>query len=201
MLVQTAAPGTEPVTLAEARLHLKLGADDPTTEDSLIEQIWIPSARRHAEAYTSRSFITQSWRLVMDNFPCCIELERGDVQQIDSLTYRDTAGATQTVAWAAPANSIQRSTDGTLVADLTGGTARITPAFGNTWPINMPEIGSVAVTYTAGYGTAAAVPQGIKQWILLRVARMFEHREEPVDGEAAPSYLDGMLDPYCVVRA
>ena len=199
MLVQTAAPASEPVTLAEARLQVRLTAGDGTAEDSLIEQIWIPAARRHAEAYTGRSFITQQWRLVLDGFPACIELERGDVQQIDSLTYRDMAGATQTVTWAAPSNGVQRSSDGTLVADLTGGTARITPAFGSVWPINMPEIGSVAVNYTAGYGNAAAVPQGLKAWILLRVARMYENREEPIEGEAAASFLDGLLDPYCVV--
>lgn len=196
MLVQTSPPATEPVTLADARLQCRLTASDSTAEDSLIESIWIPAARRHAEAYTRRSFITQSWRLVLDAFPACIELERGDVQQIDSLTYRDMAGATQTVAWAAASNGVQRSTDGTLVAEFSGGIARIQPAFGCTWPIAMPEIGAVAVTYTAGYGNAAAVPQGIKAWILLRVARMYENREEPVDGEAASSYLDGLLDPY-----
>lgn len=199
MLVQIAAPSTEPVTLNEARLQVRLAAGDPTTEDSLIEQICIPAARRHAEAYTGRSFITQQWRLVLDGFPACIELERGDVQQIDSLIYRDMAGVTRTVTWAAASNGVQRSSDDTLVADLTGGTARITPAFGCVWPINMPEIGSVAVSYTAGYGAAAAVPQGLKQWILLRVARMYANREEPVDGEASASQLDGLLDPYCVV--
>lgn len=200
MLVQTSAPGTEPVTLAEARLQCRLTASDTTAEDSLFD-LWIAAARRHAESYTGRSFITQQWRLVLDAFSTCIELERGDVQQIDSLTYRDMAGAVQTVSWAAASNGVQRSSDGSLVADLTGGMVRITPAFGSVWPIAMPEIGAIAVNYTAGYGNAAAVPQGIKQWILLRVARMYEKREEPIDGEAAPSHLDGLLDPYVVARA
>lgn len=200
MLVQTTAPAEEPVTLAEARLHLKLMAGDGTVEDDLIE-LWISAARRHAEMYTGRSFITQGWRLILDSFPRCIVLERGDVQQIGTMTYRDMAGTAQTVTWAAPADSIQRSSDGTLVADLSGGIARIRPAFGCTWPEALPEIGAVAVPYTAGYGAAAAVPEGIKSWILLRVARMHASREEPVNGEAPPSHLDGLLDPYVVPYA
>lgn len=201
MLVQTAAPSTEPVTLAEARVHLRLTADDSTAEDGLITRL-IADARRRAESLTGRSFVTQSWRLVLDAFPHCIVLERGDVQQIDSLTYRDTAGVTQTVTWGAASNSVQRSTDGTLVADLTGGTARIMPAFGNVWPIAIPEIGAIAVTYTAGYGAAPAVPEGIKDWILLRVASLYANREEAAAGIVSPMpWLDGMLDPYTVVLA
>lgn len=196
MLFQTVAPTTEPVTLAEARVQCRLTASDSTADDGSIEDVWIPAARRHAEAYTGRSFITQSWRLTMDAFPGCIELERGDVQQIDSLTYRDMAGTVQTIAWAVVANGVQRSSDGTLVAEFSGGIGRIAPAFGNTWPVALSEIGAITVTYTAGYGDATAVPAGIRAWILLRVARMYENREEPVDGEAASSYLDGLLDPY-----
>jgi len=199
VLIQTTAPIEEPIDLATARLQVRMTADDTTVENPLFA-IWIAAARRHAEALTGRSFITQAWRLVLDEFSHCIELERGPVQSITSLTYRDMAGTTQTVSWAAAANGIQRSTDGTLVADLSGDIARIAPAFGRTWPEALPEIGAVAVAYTAGYGAAAAVPEGIKHWMLLRVARAYETREEPVDGRLTPSYLDAMLDPYTVTR-
>lgn len=199
MLVQTTPPASEPITLAEARLHLKLTADDSTDEDSLITGVWIPAARRHAEMLTRRSFITQGWRLVMDCFPPCIHLERGQVQQIDSLVYRDMAGSTQTIFWASVTNGIQRSTDGTLVADLTSEVARISPAFGRCWPIPLPEIGAVAVNYTAGYGNAAAVPEGIKQWMFLRIGTLDQNREDLVSQTLKPmSHLDGMLDPYTI---
>lgn len=199
MLVQTTPPTSEPITLAEARLHLKLTSDDPTDEDSLIEGIWIPAARRHAEMLTHRSFITQTWRLVLDCFPHCINLERGQVQQIDSLVYRDMAGTTQTMTWSAVVNGIQRSSDGTLVADLTSEVARIAPAFGRCWPIPLPEIGAVAVNYTAGYGNAAAVPEGIKSWMFLRIASLDQNREDLVNQSLKPlPYLDGMLDPYTI---
>lgn len=201
MLVPTTAPAEEPITLSQARLQVRLTDDDETDEDTLFKSIWIPAARRTAEALTNRSFVTQGWRLVLDCFPCCIELERSPVQLITSLVYRDMAGGTQTMTFTAPSNGVQRSTDGTLVVDLTSDMARIAPAFGCVWPIALPEMAAIAVNYTAGYGNAAAVPEGIKNWMLMRVARMYETREEPVDGKAAPCYLDGMLEPYCVVRA
>lgn len=200
MLILTTPPSEEPIDLATARLQVRLTADDSTAENALFS-IWIAAARRHAETLTGRSFVTQAWRLVLDEF-CggCIELERGPVTSITSLTYRDMAGATQTIAWAAAANGIQRSTDGRLVADLSDDMARIAPAYGRTWPDALPEIGAVAVAYTAGYGAASAVPEGIKHWMLLRVARAYETREEPVDGRLTPSHLDGMLDSYTVSR-
>lgn len=199
MPIQTTPPTEEPVSLEEARVHLRLTPDDTDVEDGLIA-IWIAAARRHAEMLTGRSFITQGWRLVLDAFPHCIELERGDVQEIDSITYRDMAGQAQTVAWAAAAAGIQRSTDATLVADLTS--ARITPAFGCTWPIALPEIGAIAVNYAAGYGDAADVPENIKSWILLRVGLLYTNREALVDGNVKPlPHVDGLLDPSTIILA
>lgn len=202
MLVQTAAPAAEPISLAEARLHLRLSVDE-TDEDPLIEDILIPAARRFAEGLTRRSFITQGWRLVLDCFPARIELEKGPVSAITSLTYRDMAGATQTVSWGAVSNSIQRSTDGTLVADLSGDVPVIAPAFGCVWPIAMPEIGAIAVNYTAGYGAAGTdVPETIRNWMLLRVNSLFENREEAAPGVVIPMpWIDGMLDQFTIQLA
>ncbi|HEX7823634.1 MAG TPA: head-tail connector protein, partial [Mycobacterium sp.] len=118
-------------------------------------------------------------------------------------TYRDMAGHAQTVAFGSVSNSIQRSTDGTLVADLSSAPARIVPAFGSVWPIALPEIGAIAVNYTAGYGDAAAdVPQGLRNWILLRVATMYANREESVPGAVTQlPHVDGLLDPFNILMA
>lgn len=200
MPIRTTAPAEEPVTLAQVRLHLKMTDDDPTDEDSLVTGVWIPAARRHAEMLTRRSFVTQGWRQRLDCFPCVIRLEMGQVQRIDSLIYRDMEGATQTITWAAPANGMQRSIDGTLVANLDPEVAEVYPAFGCTWPISLPEPGAIAVNYTAGYGTAEEVPQGIKAWILLRIGMFDQNREEvTIDAVKALPHVDGLLDPYAIV--
>lgn len=199
MLIQTTAPSVEPVTVDEAKLNCK---EDSAVEDTLFA-LWIAGARQYAESFTGRSFITQGWRLVLDEFPPCIELERGNVQSITSITYRDMAGATQTVPFGAVANGVQRSADGSLVADLSGAPARIAPAFGSVWPIAVSELGAVAVNYTAGYGpTPADVPQGLRDWILMRVATLYANREESLPGVVTPlPHVDGLLAPYTVLLA
>ena len=59
------APATEPVTLDEARSHLRV---DFLDDDALIVAL-ITAARLHAEMLTGRSFITTRWKAVLDSFP------------------------------------------------------------------------------------------------------------------------------------
>lgn len=208
-LVQTSAPATEPVTLAEAKNHLRVDAD--LTQDDALITLLIGAARRYAEMYCNRSFITQQWRLVLDSFPGpsmygvpfgvtyslpghAVLLERGNVQSVDSVVYTAMDGTEATMP----------ATD--WVADLSGGLARLTPKFGKIWPIPLPQIGAVKVNYTAGYGSSATdVPEGIRQWILLRLNTLYENREEVAilqRGKVDPlPFVDGLLDPYRVVVA
>lgn len=208
-LIQTTAPGTEPVTLAEAKLHLRVDAD-LTADDTLITLL-IGAARRYAEMYCNRSLITQRWRLVIDSFPGpsmigvpfgipytlpghAILLERGRVQSVDGITYTAMDGNEATMP----------ITD--WVAETASPIARVTPRFGKIWPIPLPQIGAVKVDFTAGYGdTSAAIPEGIKHWILLRTGTLYENREEVAvinKGKVEPlPFIDGLLDPYRVVMA
>ena len=64
------APASEPVSLAEAKLFLRVEHDD---DDDLIAAL-IAAARVQVEAQTRRALITQTWRLVRDVWPaggCC----------------------------------------------------------------------------------------------------------------------------------
>ena len=153
MLIQISPPAVDPVTLAEARLACRVDSDF-TAEDTLISSL-ITSATQDAEAILQRSLIMQSWRLVLDAFPGpslmgvpygvpysipghAIALERGTVQSVDSITYFGTDGVWATMS---PAN---------YMAELSGCPGRITPVFGQIWPITRPQIGSVKVDYAAG---------------------------------------------------
>lgn len=208
-LIQTVAPAIEPVSLEEARQHLRIDSDFQG-DDGLIGMI-ISAARRAAENITSRSLITQQWRLVLDAFPGPslmgvppgksyslpnhgIQLDRGTVQSIDSIQYQAMNGQWYTMS----------ASD--YAADLSGCPARITPAFGKIWPITLPQIGTVKVNYTAGYGdNAADVPEGIRHWILMMVGTCYENREMVAilsrgKVEQLP-FVDGLLDPYRVVLA
>lgn len=67
-LKQTVAPAEEPLTLEEAKNHLRVDADIDE-DDALINGL-IAAARYHAEQVMAwRSFITQTWQLWLEDWP------------------------------------------------------------------------------------------------------------------------------------
>lgn len=158
---------TEPVTLAEARLHLKVNSDD-TTEDTLISA-WITAAREVAEQYTGRALATQTLELALDEFPdaddcsSVIELPMPPVASITSVKYTDTAGTEQTISGSAYALS------------LYGDSRRLAPTYGNTWPSTQDVPDAVRVRYVTGYTTT---PKAVKAAILLMVGWLEQNRGE-----------------------
>ena len=132
------APTTYPVTLAEAKLHCRV---DGTDDDALITAL-ITSATEMCEQQTGRALMTQTWLLTLDEFPTEIELTRVPVQSISSVTYTDTAGATQTLS----TGSNWRLLD---LGDFS--MARIVPVYGYTWPATRAQNNVVSVQYVAGY--------------------------------------------------
>ena len=67
MLTQLSPPSAEPLSLAEAKLHLRVGADI-TEDDGLIAAL-IVTARQQAEHRTGRALVSQQWRYAIDAFP------------------------------------------------------------------------------------------------------------------------------------
>lgn len=196
-------PSEEPVSLWEAKLHLRVDFDE---DDMLIASL-ITAARQAAETLTGRQFTTARWKQVLDCFPGpslmgvpagqafslpghAILLFKTPVQSVVSINYLDMGYALQVLP--AP----------TYTVDTACEPARITPVFGQIWPICLPQIGAVSVTFDAGYGGAAQVPEGIKSWIKLRVGSLYAHREEIAvlsrGRVEALSFIDGLLDPYKV---
>jgi uncharacterized phiE125 gp8 family phage protein len=196
-------PAEEPVSLAEAKQHLRVDGGD---DDLLIGSL-ITAARQAAETKTGRQLITARWKLVLDAFPGpslmqsangasfslpghAILLAKCPVQSAVSIEYLDMNGTTQVM----PASD--------YVLDAACEPARLTPAFGKTWPPTLPQMGAVSVTFDAGYGTASAVPEGLKSWIKLRVGSLYGHREEMSvlsRGRIDPlPFVDGLLDGFKV---
>lgn len=204
MPLQLAAPSSEePVSLWEAKLHLRVDFDE---DDMLIASL-ITAARQAAETLTGRQFVTARWKMVLDSFPGpslmgvpagqsfslpghAVLLPKCPVQSVIAINYLDMGGALQTM----PASS--------YTVDAACEPARITPVFGQIWPPTLPQIGSVGVIFDAGYGSASDVPAGIKSWIKLRVGSLYSHREEMATlsrGRIDPlPFVDGLLDGYRV---
>ncbi len=182
------APATEPVTLAEAKAHLRVTTVD---DDTLITAL-IVAARQTAENMTDRALITQTWEKSLDVFPEAIELPKPRIQSITSVKYIDTAGVEQTLA-------------GTeYLLDAASEPGWVTPAYDKAWPETRAVPNAVKVRYVAGYGaTAADVPQIIRHAILLIIGELYERRENAIVGVVigvVPFSAMALLSPYRIVR-
>lgn len=182
-------PAKEPVTIEEAKRHLRI---DTTDSDEEIKAL-ITTARRYVERDTRRSLITQTWRSEYWNFPrrgrAYVQLAHGPISAITGVTYIDTASVVQTL-------------DPSLyVADLAREIPRVYSAPHACWPCCLDQPGSVKVTYTTGYGPAADdVPRELRYAILFLMAHWFANREavviENVTPAEVPMAAQAILDIY-----
>lgn len=177
---RTAAPAVEPVTLAEALVHLRADADG-STNDAYIGTL-ITAAREACEARTERSLIASPWLLQLPAWPSdgIINLRIARLIAVTSVQYLDADGSLQTLA----SDQYQ--------ADPASEPGRVISAPGVTWPATQSGAwNAVRVAFTAGYGaTAADVPAKLKQWILLAVQHMYDERGWDVPDDFAPGLIN-----------
>jgi uncharacterized phiE125 gp8 family phage protein len=150
-------PDSEPVTLEEAKNHLRVDIND---DDNLIDAI-IQSARRLVEVRLKRALITQTLQLALDSFTNPIQLASPPLQSVVSITYR-TGDGWQTL----PSSSYEV---------LTGTPGYVVPTHGNSFPTAL-GYESVRIVYQAGYGGPIDVPAPLKQAILLLVGNFYDNR-------------------------
>lgn len=165
-----AEPGQEPVSVDEAKLQCRV---DGTDEDILFEWL-IGTARRYVETFTRRALITQTWDLYLDTWPSVdyIDLPRPPLQSVTSITYKDTTGAATT--WGAS----------NYIVDTGRTPGRVMLAYGISWPSStlLYPTSAITVRYVCGYGaTGKSVPQQIRQAILLLVGHYYENREAALE--------------------
>lgn len=165
-------PATEPVSVSDVKLNARV----EIAEDDLFIAQRIVSARRLAEAFTKRTFVTTTLRLNLDYFPSWeIFLKRPPLVSVTWIKYTDTNGTQQTIS------------SGDYTVDTYSEPGRVTPAYGVSWPSGREHTNSIEVKYVAGYGAASAVPQSIKDAITLTVTQWYENRGD--DGEKKLSEL------------
>lgn len=162
MLTVTTPPATEPVTLAEMKLHSRI---DTLEDDDLILGL-ISAARQHIEQMANIKLITQTLALSIDELPDSgiIYLD-GPVQSVDSIIYYNLAGNQQ--EWD---NSLYQ-------VDTSANPGRVMPAYDEDWPDVIDDYNSFIINYVAGYGDASAVPAILKQAIKLLVGHWYNQRE------------------------
>lgn len=186
MLVLKTAPTVDPVTVDEAKAHLRIDTPD---DDTLIGTL-ISAVRGLGESITKRAFMTQTWYLYLDEFPDAILVPLPPLASVTSIKYVDADGATQTL-------------DATEYQIVKGDPGEIVPADGKSWPSVRDQRDAITIEFVAGYASAAAVPEEIKAWIKIRVATLYENREAVVVGQTVAEiprdFIDGLLDQYIVI--
>lgn len=184
-------PEDEPLTLDEAKAHLRVDSDD----DDLLIGALISAAREAVEAKTQRALMLQTWELALPAFPGCadeyaIRIPKAPLSALTTVKYVDADGMLQTMA------------EEDFQLDDHAEPARITAAYGSTWPETREQPNAVLVRYDAGYADAASVPALMKAWMLLRIGTLYENRESIVNGtisqDLAGGFVDRMLDTFKV---
>lgn len=150
-----------PVTLDEAKDHLRVVTTD---EDQYINALCL-AATDFAEKFQNRTFVSRPRTMVLDAFPTVIRPPYPPLVSVTTLNYVDSDGATQTLS-----SSNYR-------VDAITEPGRITVAYNLSWPDIRSVTNAVTITYVAGYGKAAAVPDDVKAAIKLIVGHLYEHRE------------------------
>ena len=196
-LTQITPPGALPMDVLEARAHVRQDADF----DDVKLRALLSGAVSFAALETRRALVASRWQLTLDSFPGpsltgvpwgqpyglpshAILLERSPLVQLVAIEYLDMGGIWQTM----PA--------GDYVVDAAGPVPRITPIFGRIWPIPMPQIGSVRVTFDAGYAAAVRVDASANSLTLInwRPLKIGEVLRLSNSGGALPAPLQPNTD-------
>jgi uncharacterized phiE125 gp8 family phage protein len=180
---RTTGPDAEPVTLAEAKAHLRLQHD---SEDELITGL-IRAAREEVERATGLALLPQTWRKVLDALPSdrIVRLTPWPVREVQSVTVFGEDG------------------EGVLVnpsryaVDTTSRPARI--VFHRQLQPGA-ALNGIEVDYVAGHGEAGTdVPDLVKRAMLMLIAHWYEFRG--VVGASAqpvswPPGYDRLIAPF-----
>ena len=207
----TGAPAKEPVTLTEAKAHLRI-EQEIDDEDDYVTAL-ITAAREQVEIYCNRALITQTVQLKTDRFPGFGAGDRQFAPYADfgipspgygSPGYNEMffrAGIfllplppTQSVAsvkYLDRDGVLQTIDPSEYVLDEFNEPARLAPMPGFTWPLSRvavlgPVINAVTVEFKAGYGdTADTVPETLKLAMKIIIGHLYENREAVLTGTRA----------------
>ena len=186
------APTEEPVTLEEAKAHLRV---DESDEDGLIAAL-ISAAVSHIDGWSGilgRCMVTQTWGESFDGFPSGyhgnkLRLRLDPNLSITWIKYSDSANVEQTLS--------QTVYEGPFVDDIG---PYVALRENQVWPSTYERYDAVTVRYTVGYRAAAQVPHAIRQAILLLVGHWYYSREAVVLSKAPaelPFAVSALLAPY-----
>jgi uncharacterized phiE125 gp8 family phage protein len=193
-MLSVITPSTaESVSLAEVKAQARI---DHADEDDLIAA-YIVAARQWCESYVSRPLTATAvtYRLQLVTFCDPRYYHKGviyfpvaPVLATTGISYLPSDGSSSTT-WA--------SSDYTF--DTNSEPARLAPIYGAVYPDTLSQLDAITIPFTAGYSTAADVPQGCRTAIKMLAAELYENRESIVTGTIVaevPFGVKALLDPH-----
>lgn len=179
-------PASEPLSLAETKTYLDVS---DTADDALITAL-ITALRQTCEAWTGRAIVSQTWTLWLDGFPRAgeksgasadgayelpvdhfdrlkrfIVIPRPSLQSVTHLKTYDTADAAATFS----------ATN--YFVDTASEPGRLALNSAAVWPsTSLRPVNGIEIEFVAGYGAASAVPDALKQGMLLWIKLLYSDK-------------------------
>ena len=186
-LTLVTGPTKEPLTIQQAKDHLRLDHDE---DDGLLQDM-IKAARVWVENQTKRAILTQTWDYTIDdNWPWKfggprITLPLNPVESVTSIKYVDVDGTSPQPTLAATQYTVAARTHGSYIV----------PAYNVDWPTVRGVPDAITVRFVAG---ESSCPKPLERAIALLTTHLYENRELVDKGERLdiPYTLEAMISPY-----
>lgn len=168
-------PTVEPVSLSEAKSHLRVDSDFDQDDQYILSLI--SAARHHVETVCDRTLIRSQWQMKIDAFPGWdIELPRPPIATGSIVvTYVPSDRIYQPVSF----TNFREDRDSTPPA--------IRPQWNGYWPTCRGAENDVTITYWAGYGESGkSVPTPARHAALMLIGHWYANREAVTQGSMNP---------------
>lgn len=198
-------PAAPAISLAEAKLNLRIDGDEL---DPLV-MAWAQGVTDHAEHLMGRAIQHQTWRLTLDTLADAIALPRPPLVAVLAVRLRDDDGS-----WRVLAPERYTVDTGSEPAKLYWVRHPALPAITSLptrFPTRWPSVarddangysdgrGLLQIDCLCGYGAeASATPSAIRLYLLAKLAEQFDASTRPERNSVTPSFIDRLLDRYCI---
>lgn len=180
-LTTVVTPGTSPVTLAEAKRHLRIADTVPSDADLDAEiQASLDAAVQAVETDTQRTVtINQRYAMTLDRLTGPLYLPYPPALSLVSITYYDGDNAQQTLS------------DGELVFARIGKSAL---RFNDGLPSTYDRIDAVTITWDAGY--TSTIPADLRLAIMYQLDLAFDNDLEEKEAMAIQDAYERKISGY-----
>lgn len=208
------APASEPVSRSDVKTYMRV---DTTADDDLIDAL-IVTARQDAEKYTGRAFISQTWRMFINEWSCQLVsgIEGGIYAELP-YWYYDRKNPSYVEVPLAPLTSVTHiktyddsdtattfASSNYQVSAYAGEAAprgRITLRSTGQLPTPTRNMDGIEIQFVAGYGSNATdVPRVIRTAIMAEVAFRYTHRGDCGEGTMNSPEARALLGQYRIVK-